>query len=222
MGGAASSFPDQLTEEELRNICGDRFDQAVYDSLKDDKGFVDKSKFLEASGLVTEPDESNVQDVEAAPSESAPVLAEAPGHESAQSNMVCGDHEKEAEAVFKAYCHSGDMDSKTFIKLCKDIKLLNKQFSSGDADLVYQKAKKKNGSIKYQTFRNEILVDIAAKKGCDVNSLVNKIAASDGPVIRATATDNVRFHDDKSTYTGAVAKNTNFKNDITQVLFELI
>lgn len=191
MGGAVASLPDKLTEEELKNICGDRYDSAVYESLKDESGFVDKAKFLEASGL-------------GAPPEAAPATGGTPP-----------SHEAEAEHVFGHYCPKGDMESKTYIKLCKDLKFLNKKFTSGAADLVYTKAKQKNGTVTFKVFREEILVDMAGKKGCDVTVLVNKIAASEGPIIHATAADNVRFHDDTSTYTGAVAKNENFKNDVT-------
>ena len=107
------------------------------------------------------------------------------------------------------------MESKTFIKLCKDLKFLNKKFTSGAADLLYTAAKQKHGgSISYSIFREELLVQMAEKKGCDVSVLIKKIAASDGPIIHATVADNVKFHDDTSTYTGAIAKNDNFKNDI--------
>lgn len=189
MGGAVASLPDKLTEEELKNICGDRFDQAVCDSLKDEEGFIDKAKFLEASGLGAPP-------------------APATGHVS---------HEAEARHVFTSYCEKthGVMESKTFIKLCKDLKFLNKKFSSGEADLIYTKSKGKHPSITFEIFKDEILAAVAEKKGVSVDVLINKIAASDGPILSGTVADNVKFHDDTSTYTGAIAKNENFKNDIS-------
>lgn len=189
MGGAVASLPDRLSEDELKNICGDRFDQAVYDSLKEEDGFVDKSKFLEASGLGTAP---------AGASGATP-------------------HEAEARNVFAAYCEKthGVMESKTFNKLCKDLKFLNKKFTSGAADLVYTKSKGKHPSITFEIFRDEILVEMALKKECTVEQLVNKIALSDGPVLHGTVADKVKFHDDTSTYTGAIAQNGNFKNDVS-------
>lgn len=42
-----SSFPDKLSEDELKNIIGDKFDSFTYDLIKDKEGFVDKSKLLE-------------------------------------------------------------------------------------------------------------------------------------------------------------------------------
>ncbi len=184
MGAAASALPDKLSEEQLKAICGDKFDQSVYDSLKDQEGFVQRDQFLAVSGL--------------------------------GKGSSTADHEAEARHVFNAYSHNSDMDSRTFIKLCKDLKFLNKKFSSGDADLIYQKAKAKHGAVTYEVFRQEILVDMAVRKEIDVSKLLGKVAASDGPVLHATAADNVRFHDDTSTYTGAIAKNENFKNDLTQ------
>ena len=124
--------------------------------------------------------------------------------------------EKEARRVFLAYCPTGTMDSRTYIKLCRETKMLNKKFSSGDADLVFTHVSHKHPNFTYTVFRHHALVEIAAKKEVDVKTLVKKLEVHDGPVLHATHADQVRFHDDQSTYTGAVAQNQNFKNDLNQ------
>ena len=122
--------------------------------------------------------------------------------------------ENEAYRVFKLYCPDGTLESKQFIKLCKDLKLLDKKFTSGDADLTFTKALRKNGVVKYDDFRVQILDDIASKKGKDVNQVVKKLSEHEGPILTATVAEKVRFHDDSSTFTGAQAKN--FKNNIEE------
>jgi hypothetical protein len=174
-----------LSESELRTFCGDKFDSEIFLSLDKD-------------------DEGKVRRDD--------YLAEW----NAKHEEFGTDHISEARNVFNAYCHnSGDLDSRTFIKLCKDLKFLNKKCNSGTADLIYQKAKTKNGTVSFDVFMNEILVDLAGKKEVNVQVLIGKLIRSDGPILHGTQAESVRFHDDKSTYTGAIAKNDNFKNDIS-------
>merc|ERR1712079_459030 len=42
--------------------------------------------------------------------------------------------------------------------------------------------------------------------GCDAGAVFSKVAASQGPILRGTAAENVRLHDDTSTYTGVYAQ----------------
>lgn len=44
---------------------------------------------------------------------------------------------------------------------------------------------------------------VAEKKGIEFDALVSKILAAGGPGSSGTKADNVKFHDDKSLYTGA-------------------
>lgn len=132
-----------------------------------------------------------------------------------------GEHEDKCKIVFNMFCSStnGEMDSKTFIKLCKDTKLISKTFTAGDADLVFQKAKVRasgpatTGSyssgvihgkrVNYEVFRAIAVPCIAEKKGVSTDDVVFAIAKSEGPSLNnATSADAVRFHDDKSTFTG--------------------
>ena len=43
-------------------------------------------------------------------------------------------------------------------------------------------------------------------KGVEVGSIEDMVAGSGGPKTQATKADYVKFHDDKSTYTGVYAK----------------
>lgn len=46
MGSAASTLPEKLSENEIRQLCGTRFRQEEYDKLKDHEGCVSKENFL--------------------------------------------------------------------------------------------------------------------------------------------------------------------------------
>ena len=123
--------------------------------------------------------------------------------------------ESEIRRVFAAYSPQGSLDSRTYIKLCRDMKFLNKKFSSGEADLIFSKVSHAHPQINYSIFRHQILVDIASKKEVGVDKLLQKLATSEGPVLHATTAEKVRFHDDQSTFTGTHTENKNhFKNDI--------
>lgn len=55
--------------------------------------------------------------------------------------------------------------------------------------------------IGYHQFE-ELLEYVATKKGLDFDDLRRMVVYTGGPVLNGTVADNVRFHDDKSTYTG--------------------
>lgn len=40
MGSSASSLPAILSQDEVKNLCGDNFDQVLYDGLRDNEGNV--------------------------------------------------------------------------------------------------------------------------------------------------------------------------------------
>ncbi len=46
MGAAASTAPSKLGVEGVKKICGDKFDQEVFDSMKDNDGFVTKEQLI--------------------------------------------------------------------------------------------------------------------------------------------------------------------------------
>jgi hypothetical protein len=95
------------------------------------------------------------------------------------------------------------IDSARFLKLCKDGKVLDKNFRLFDLDIVFQKNSKKR-RMGFKGLQKAFL-EISLKKNSDVIKVIDKlfINTSDGPSIRGTfADDHVRLHDDKSTYTG--------------------
>lgn len=133
-----------------------------------------------------------------AKSAAAPRSAAAP---SAASPGGGGDVQIGVQDAFHSYCGgSPDMDGKTFIKMCKDVGLVDRKFTPTDVDLIFAKVVTKGQRrIDFHQFQNAIRL-IAEKKGID--SVESIIAGSGGPILHGTQADAVRFHDDKSTYTG--------------------
>lgn len=119
------------------------------------------------------------------------------------------------EHIFSSYCPGGEMDSRTFAKMMKDCNLLDSRYTSGDADLVFQKAKTKEAGgnvagkkVSYRTFVSVALPGIADKKNISTEALISALLKEGGggpKLSNVTEADAVRFHDDKSTYTGTHA-----------------
>ena len=98
------------------------------------------------------------------------------------------------------------MDGKTFAKMAKDCKILDKKLTATDIDLIFAKVKDKTArKITYAQFEKGI-TECAAKKGTTFAALSEKICSTGGPVFTGTKTDNVKYHDDKSLYTGVYAQ----------------
>eukprot|EP00440_Ansanella_granifera_P040677 gb/GFBE01044114.1/.p1 GENE.gb/GFBE01044114.1/~~gb/GFBE01044114.1/.p1 ORF type:complete len:363 (+),score=71.57 gb/GFBE01044114.1/:1-1089(+) len=111
------------------------------------------------------------------------------------------------EFVFDSYCGMrSDMDGKSFAKLIKDSGLLDRTFTTTDADLAFAKAGSKGQRrIDLQQFRSALL-HIAEKKGVEAGTVFQAVSRqSGGPQIMGTKADAVRFHDDLNTYTGVHA-----------------
>ena len=109
--------------------------------------------------------------------------------------------------IFKSFCGGKpDMESKQFSKLIKECKLIDKKFGINDIDIVF--AKVKSGKVKVITFAefNKALEEIAKKKGTTKEVIENQIKAHGGATYTGTKADYVKFHDDKTTYTGVYAK----------------
>ena len=98
------------------------------------------------------------------------------------------------------------MEGKSFAKLAKDLKLTDsKKLTPTDVDLVFAKIKDKNARrICFGEFLNGLEL-IAQKKGLATSELIQIVSNSKGPVLSGTKTEAVRFHDDKSLYTGVHA-----------------
>ena len=99
-----------------------------------------------------------------------------------------------------------EMDGKSFAKLTKDCGLIDKKLTTTDVDLVFAKIKDKAArKITFDQFKAGV-AQMAAKKGISEADLSNLIVSSGGPKFQGTKADYVKFHDDKSTYTGVYAK----------------
>eukprot|EP00419_Tripos_fusus_P052424 CAMPEP_0172800762 /NCGR_PEP_ID=MMETSP1075-20121228/2782_1 /TAXON_ID=2916 /ORGANISM="Ceratium fusus, Strain PA161109" /LENGTH=463 /DNA_ID=CAMNT_0013638719 /DNA_START=58 /DNA_END=1449 /DNA_ORIENTATION=+ len=108
-------------------------------------------------------------------------------------------------AAFQTFAGAGkaDMDGKSFAKLCRDCKLIGAGFTSTEADLLFARvATKGQRRITLPQFERA-LEHIAQKKNKTFTQIRAAVAGTGGPVLSGTQADAVRFHDDKSTYTGA-------------------
>ena len=122
--------------------------------------------------------------------------------------MVSVDNSADVlKAVFADYCGGQKtMEGKSFAKLAKDTKLIDKKLTNTDVDLIFAKVKDKSERrITFAQFTNG-LAEIAKKKGVDVSAINAKVGESKGPILAGTKADAVRFHDDKDQYTGVYAQ----------------
>jgi len=125
----------------------------------------------------------------------------------------------DVESVFQAFAGGSTMDGVKFAKACRDCGLLDaRQFNTRDVDMTFAKIAKGKRQIEYPDFL-KTLVAIAGKKGMAVSDVYSQVGDS-APKTRATRPDGVRFHDDKSTYTGVQAKNLDPGGVIHELLDE--
>jgi len=110
------------------------------------------------------------------------------------------------QAIFKSFAGgTAEMDGRQFAKLAKDTNILDKKLTNTDIDLIFAKVKDKTArKINYTQFLNGI-EQCATKKGISKNDLITAIETAGGPKFSGTKPDAVKFHDDKSLYTGVYA-----------------
>lgn len=120
--------------------------------------------------------------------------------------------EKELRRAFNEFSSYGtrlaatDMDGSKFFKLVKDSHLLSRGFTSIDCDLIFSKVKQKGSRrINFAQFLTA-LAAVAEARHLSLAEAVKKVVACGGPTTCATRADYVKFHDDKSTYTGVYAR----------------
>eukprot|EP01059_Diplonema_ambulator_P009616 TRINITY_DN1953_c0_g1_i1.p1 TRINITY_DN1953_c0_g1~~TRINITY_DN1953_c0_g1_i1.p1 ORF type:complete len:156 (+),score=51.30 TRINITY_DN1953_c0_g1_i1:69-536(+) len=119
----------------------------------------------------------------------------------------------ELKRMFESFCAFGggnnakpEMDNARFSKFCKDCKLIDKKFTSTDADLIFTKSKGKGErKISFAVFESVALEEVARKKSISKDDLVAKITSTTGPTSSGTKAENVALHDDKTMYTGVYA-----------------
>ena len=98
------------------------------------------------------------------------------------------------------------MDGKTFAKMAKDTKILDKHLTATDIDLIFAKVKDKAArKINALQFIKGI-EECAAKKKITFEALEASLLAVGGPVFTGTKTEKVKYHDDKNLYTGVYAQ----------------
>lgn len=91
------------------------------------------------------------------------------------------------------------LNNREFVKLCEDSGLIEGKLNKGDVDIIFMKMKERRlGPEKFK----EALAEVAEKKKQQLSDIQEMVGDCLGPVVRATVPDDVRFHDDKSTYTG--------------------
>lgn len=99
-----------------------------------------------------------------------------------------------------------EIDGAKFSKLCKDCGLIGAGLSATDVDIIFAKVKDKTQrKINYVQFV-EALRLIAEKKKKSFDAVCETVIGASGPTTNATRAEYVKFHDDKSTYTGVYAK----------------
>merc|ERR1712083_183127 len=101
------------------------------------------------------------------------------------------------EGAFLAFSSNGrEMDGKEFAKVCKDCNLFDKKFCPQDVDILFAKICEKGGprKIKCKAFEEGLWL-IAEKKCVEYGQVMEAVASSKGPVLRATQTDAVRLND---------------------------
>jgi hypothetical protein len=106
-------------------------------------------------------------------------------------------------SIFQKYTKGAEMDGKTFAKFCKDTKLVDKKLTGTDVDLIFASIKEVR-TISFDQFKKGI-EKCATKKGKTYDDCVTIICGSGGPQFKGTQADYVKFHDDKSLYTGVYA-----------------
>ena len=98
------------------------------------------------------------------------------------------------------------MEGKTLAKLAKDCGLIEKKFTTVDIDIIFAKVKSK-GARKITPEQFVIaLEEFALKKGVSFDELSSHICSVGGPIFLGTKAEKVKWHDDRSTYTGVYAQ----------------
>lgn len=114
----------------------------------------------------------------------------------------------EIKATFAKFAKKpGQMTGKDFFKFAKDTKILKKNVvTSVDCDIIFSKVKTRGKrTITVKQFVSGCK-ELAKKRGEDYGEMMTRVVAAGGPKFKGTKADYVKFHDDKTTYTGVYAK----------------
>jgi len=126
---------------------------------------------------------------------------------SKQEAVPTGEPAANLEELFSRFTlGQPDMDSRTLVKVAKDCKIIGKKVTTTDCDLVFSKVKAKGSQrINYNQFEKAI-EEFANKQKTSFEDLTAKICAIGGPTYTGTKAEAVKYHDDKSLYTGVHGK----------------
>jgi len=110
------------------------------------------------------------------------------------------------QEVFIAFVgKDGQIDGREFLKMCDDSGLLGKGFAKNDVDVTFASVARKAKKIGFEEFKGCVR-GIATRKGQPIADVQGAIVKTGGPQLHGTKAEAVRFHDDKSSYTGAHAE----------------
>lgn len=110
--------------------------------------------------------------------------------------------------VWDNFCNGSlEMDNRQFAKLARDTGILDKKLTAADVDLIFNKVKANPSIRKIQFYQfEEAISHFAKKKGCKDEDIVEALLKKGVPTSSGTKAGFVKFHDDKSTYTGVHTK----------------
>jgi len=110
---------------------------------------------------------------------------------------------EQTKEAFIVFCKGDEyLDGREFTQMCADCGLYNKKFNRNDADITFNKVKNRGErKIDFEQFK-DACVSIATKRKSTVAD-VQKAVHEGLPTMKGvTEAEYVRFHDDKSAYTG--------------------
>mmetsp|Transcript_3385 Transcript_3385/g.6463 ORF Transcript_3385/g.6463 Transcript_3385/m.6463 type:complete len:371 (+) Transcript_3385:74-1186(+) len=107
------------------------------------------------------------------------------------------------QEAFLVFCKGDEyLDSREFTQMCDDCGLYNRKFTRADADVTFNKVKNKGErKIDFEQFKDACIA-VAGKRGSSVADVQKKVHEGQPTKRGVTEADFVRFHDDKTTYTG--------------------
>lgn len=99
-----------------------------------------------------------------------------------------------------------EMDNHQFSLTMKTCGIIDTDLSSRDVDIIFAKVKESSRrKITFPQFELALYM-IAEQKGVDAEDIARTIFLSGGPKFTGTKTDYVKFHDDRSLYTGVYSR----------------
>eukprot|EP00928_Gymnodinium_smaydae_P048530 TRINITY_DN32456_c0_g1_i1.p1 TRINITY_DN32456_c0_g1~~TRINITY_DN32456_c0_g1_i1.p1 ORF type:complete len:432 (+),score=42.30 TRINITY_DN32456_c0_g1_i1:36-1331(+) len=110
---------------------------------------------------------------------------------------------RDLEQTFSRFCSTqGAMDGRSFAKLCECCKFVELGLTQTDVDIAFTQVAQR--SRRRLDFHHFILAlnCLAQLRMLDVDAILKAVEDCPGRILRGTKADPVRFHDDKSTYTG--------------------